>query len=200
MLAAYGFNEGTGSSTADESWHGNTATLFGATWTAGKYGQGLAFNGSNQYVTGKDIDFPSGPFTLTGWFKTSVPGPGKILSKYLSSTNQIYVMVLANGRVIAGFYDGNDWQEVRTSQSYSDNNWHHFALVVTTTTVELFIDGVSRGTDTHDNSIPVNNVLWNIGRNANSSQYFTGSLDEIKLYNKALTPAEVITDMNTPLP
>jgi concanavalin A-like lectin/glucanase superfamily protein len=151
-------------------------------------------------VTGTDIDFPSGPFTLSGWFKTSVARAGKILSKYLSDTNQIYVMTLSNGRVIAGLHDGNDWQEVQTTQTYFDNNWHHFALVVSPTTVQLFIDGVSQGTDTHDNSFPVNNVVWNIGRNANSAQYFLGSIDEIKFYNKALTPAEVISDMNTPLP
>ena len=200
LLAAYGFNEGGGTTTADASGNGNMATLVGATWTTGKYGQGLAFNGSNQYVTGTDIDFPSGPFTLSGWFQTGAVGPRKILSKYLSSTNQIYVMTLANGGVLAGLYDGTDSQEVQTSQSYVDNIWHHFALVVTGTTLELFIDGVSQGTDTHDNSLPVNNEVWNIGRRADNVQYFQGALDEIKFYNKALTSAEILSDMNTPIP
>jgi uncharacterized protein YaiE (UPF0345 family) len=138
---------------------------------------------------------------VSGWFKTGVVGARQmILSKYFSSTNQIYVMKRSDGGVTAGLYDGNDWQEVGSTQSFADNAWHHFALVVTTTTVELFIDGVSRGTDTHDNSFPVNNIVWNFGRTGNSTFYFQGSLDEIKFYNKALTPAEVITDMNTPLP
>ena len=65
--------------------------------------------------------------------------------------------------------------------------------------MELFIDGVSQGSKTHNNSLPANNEIWNIGRNANGTQYFQGSLDEIRFYSRALTPAEVLNDMNTPL-
>jgi hypothetical protein len=72
-------------------------------------------------------------------------------------------------------------------------------MVVTTSTSQLFVDGVSQGTAPHSNSLPVNNVVWNMGRTANGTYYFQGSLDEIKFYNKALTSAEVIDDMNTPL-
>ena len=99
----------------------------------------------------------------------------------------------------AGFYDGVNFRTVSPSQSYADNTWHHFAMVVTTSTLELFVDGVSQGTSPHSNSLPVNNVVWNMGRLSNNTYYFQGSLDEIKFYNKALTPAEIIDDMNTPL-
>jgi PKD repeat protein len=51
LVAAYGFNEGTGTTAADLSFNGNTGTLSNATWTtAGKYGDALSFNGSNAYV------------------------------------------------------------------------------------------------------------------------------------------------------
>jgi hypothetical protein len=191
--------------TADSSGNGHSATLVGATWTTGKYGNGLAFNGTNQYVTGTDIDFPTGPFTISGWFKTTLKStPQTIVSKYLSSQNQIYILIRASGAtpaggILAGFYDGGNLRTVSPSQSYADNTWHHFAMVVTTSTLELFVDGVSQGTSPHSNSLPVNNVVWNMGRLSNNTYYFQGSLDEIKFYNKALAPAEVIDDMNTPL-
>ena len=200
LLAAYGMNEGSGATTADVSGNGRTANIVGATWTTGMYGKGLSLNGTNQYVTSADIDFPSGPFTLSGWFKTGTAQRSKIVSKYASSKNQIYVMMDPAGGVLAGLYDGTDWQEVLANQNFADNAWHHFAMVVSTTTVELFVDGISRGLDSHDNSFPVNNSVWNMGRSSDNTQYFFGILDEIKLYSKALTATEVVADMNTPLP
>ena len=51
LVAAYGFSEGTGTTTADASGNGITGTLQGATWTSsGKYGNGLSFNGTTSYV------------------------------------------------------------------------------------------------------------------------------------------------------
>ena len=52
LVAAYGFDEGSGTTTADQSGNGNTGTLSNATWsTAGKFGNALSFNGTNAWVT-----------------------------------------------------------------------------------------------------------------------------------------------------
>ena len=54
-VAAYGFNEGSGSTTADTSGNGNTGTITAATWAnIGKYGGALSFNGTNSVVTVAD--------------------------------------------------------------------------------------------------------------------------------------------------
>lgn len=199
LVAAYSFEEGSGTITADVSGNNQTATVVGATWTTGKYGNGLSFNGTNQYVVGTDIDFPSGPFTLTGQFKTSVARRSHILSKYISSSNQIYVMTKATGALLVGLYDGTWWQEVETPQSLADDNFHHFAMAVSTTDVKLHVDGILIGSIAHDNSFPVNNAVWNFGRLNNSTNYFLGTLDEIRFYNRDLSATDVIADMNTPL-
>ena len=52
LVAAYGFNEGTGTMVADSSGNGNNGTISGATWTnSGKYGSALVFNGTSALVT-----------------------------------------------------------------------------------------------------------------------------------------------------
>jgi hypothetical protein len=62
LVAAYGFDEGIGTTTADQSGTGNTGTLSGATWNAnGKFGKALSFNGSNNFVSVPD----SAPLDLT---------------------------------------------------------------------------------------------------------------------------------------
>ena len=52
LVAAYGFDEGSGTTVTDASGNGNNGTITGATWaTAGKYGKALSFNGSSALVT-----------------------------------------------------------------------------------------------------------------------------------------------------
>jgi hypothetical protein len=200
LVAAYGFNEASGNTTADLSGNGNTATINGATRTAGRYGNGLSFDGVNDYVAGTDIDFPTSPFTISAWFKTSVIKSSFIVGKFAGAKNQMYVMSGGSGEALAGLYDGITWRDaVDTGNLTADGNWHHVAVVVTATQMELFVDGVSKATAPHDNSFPVNNVVWNIGRRNNGTHYFNGTLDEIRIYNRALTPSEVQTVMQTPL-
>src|SRR5213078_3322484 len=70
LVAAYGFNEGTGTTAGDASGNGNTGTLSNATWsTSGKYGGALSFNGINAWVTVADaasLDL-TGALTLEAW-------------------------------------------------------------------------------------------------------------------------------------
>src|SRR6185503_2034280 len=73
LLAAYGFPEATGTTTADGSGNGLTGLLSGAAWGPGHSGSGLTFNGSNAYV---DLGNPAslrltGSFTVSAWVNES---------------------------------------------------------------------------------------------------------------------------------
>ena len=78
LVAAYGFSEGSGTTVADISGNGNTGTIAGATWTTGRFGQALSFDGVNDWVTVNDansLDLTDGmtleawinPTALSGW-------------------------------------------------------------------------------------------------------------------------------------
>src|SRR6185295_4626702 len=70
LVAAYAFDEGSGSTVSDASGNGNTGTISGATWSsAGKYGSALSFNGSSGRVTipnASSLQLSSG-MTLEAW-------------------------------------------------------------------------------------------------------------------------------------
>ena len=68
-VTAYGFNEGTGTTTADASGNGNTGTLTNVTWTSGRYGSALSFNGTNSWVAAGVAQLPAAnaPQTLSWW-------------------------------------------------------------------------------------------------------------------------------------
>ena len=74
LVAAYGFDEGSGTTVADASGNGNTGTITAATWAAtGKYGKALQFNGSSALVTVPDaasLHLSSG-MTLEAWVNPS---------------------------------------------------------------------------------------------------------------------------------
>src|SRR5215467_13941040 len=74
LIAAYGFNEGSGTTLTDLSGHNLNGTIVGATWTTGgKYGSALSFNGNSSYV---DLGNPAalqltGSMTLEAWIKAA---------------------------------------------------------------------------------------------------------------------------------
>src|SRR5689334_14079767 len=85
LVAAYNFNEGTGTTVADLSGNNLTGTVVGATWVSGRFGNALSFDGSTSYV---DLGNPvalqfSGSMTIEAWvYATANPSnDGQIISK-----------------------------------------------------------------------------------------------------------------------
>ena len=75
LVGYWKFDEGTGTQALDSSGNSNTGTLTnGPTWTSGKVGNAIQFDGSNDYVncgTGSKLNFGAGDFTLSSYIKTS---------------------------------------------------------------------------------------------------------------------------------
>jgi hypothetical protein len=93
------------------------------------------------------------------------------------------------GQFMTGLYDGTNYQEVIHQGSWNNNQWHHAAMVVSPTAMELFLDGTGRGTVGHDNSMPLNTATFNLGRQNDSAGYCNGSLDDVRICNRALIQA-----------
>src|SRR3990167_283101 len=79
LVGYWNFDEGSGATVADSSGNGNTGTLTnGPTWTTGKIGQALSFDGSNDYVdagTGSSLNLASS-LTVSAWIKPDTFGGG----------------------------------------------------------------------------------------------------------------------------
>src|SRR5438552_3097473 len=93
LVAAYGFNEGTGTIAADASGHGNTGTVSNTTWSAsGKYGGALSFNGVNAWVTVADaasLDL-TGALTLEAWVNPIAIVTGRTVILKEAGTEEVY--------------------------------------------------------------------------------------------------------------
>lgn len=196
LLGWWRLNENTGNTTADTSGNGNNATLSaGTTWTTGKFGSGILISANSQWAvttTGKTT--PS-TFTIAAWINpTNASGIDTILT--LGSN----VSFRTNGSRLRLTTYGFQDHDSGTSM-FSGNVWTHVAVTFTPSTsdgVKFYVNGVLRST-LASSAITTGTGAWKIGGATTASEYFAGSLDEVRLYNRILNPAEIATLANASL-
>ncbi|HEU4724717.1 MAG TPA: LamG-like jellyroll fold domain-containing protein, partial [Candidatus Eisenbacteria bacterium] len=214
LVAAYAFDEGPGATTtADASGNGFTGTLVNnPTWGTGKYGAGLVFNATDdgndandpRVVIGRTVNVPGLPFTFSAWVNpASFTDWRAILSKRdtASSSNRRFDVGLAasSGRV----YVATGATTRTFVYGAPINTWTHIAVVAEATGTKLYVNGVLRETlaaITLGANSNANTVIGGTGEGAGGdNDPFKGSLDDLRLYSRAQTAAEITTDMNTPV-
>ena len=202
LVAAYGFIEGSGSTTADASGSSNTGTISGATWTtSGRYGNALSFNGTSSRVNINDansLDLRTG-MTLEAWvYPTSLTGWRTVMLKEISGDLSYGIYASDDASRPAVYINiGGSELSVQGTASISLNTWTHLAGTYDGAMLRLFVNGSQVGTRATTGSIGVSTNPLRIGGNAIWGEYFSGRIDEVRIYNRALTPTEIQTDMNT---
>jgi len=189
-----------GEGAAVDAIDGNDGTLMGeAAFAAGIAGQAFSFDGMGAYVDipgSSNIFFANDqPFTIEAWFK-----PESEAASFFILRNAAYGLRWQGSAGPLAFYNGNYHYSARTS--WELNHWYHVALVDNgVDSVTLYIDGVLDKSD--------DGVLWNPNRfpchggdycfalqlggvyETQDVEYFMGKVDEVTLYDRALTGAEI---------
>lgn len=204
LVAAYAFDEGTGTTTADASGNGLKATLSGGSWTTtGKNGAAVSYNGSTTLVTVADsdlLDLSTG-MTLEAWvnpaaspngWKSIIMKEGQgfyVYALYLSPTGHPAVYLVINGQE-QGFEIGS---------AIPAGTWTHLAATFDGSNLRLYKNGILATSQPVNATIPASTGALRIGGNSIwSSEHFNGKIDDVRIYNRALGAAEVAKDMNTP--
>jgi hypothetical protein len=202
LVAAYSFDAGSGTILADVSGNGRTGTISGATWTTGRYGSALSFDGANDWVTVADatsLDLTTG-MTLMAWVNpTALSGWRSMILKE-TSEGLAYSLYASDGSRPAS-YIGTTGGEVSTAGTTTLplNTWSHLAATYEGTTLRLYVNGTLAGTRTTTQAILSSTSPLRLGGNAVWGEYFQGKIDEVRIYNRALSQTDVQTGMNTPV-
>ncbi|HYR88021.1 MAG TPA: fibronectin type III domain-containing protein [Terriglobia bacterium] len=204
LVAAYSFNEGTGTTVADSSGNGNAGTISNATWsTSGKYSNTLVFNGTNSLVTINDsasLHLSTG-MTLEAWvFPTATPSGWVDL---IYKQNDAYLLEASStwggqGPTGGGTFD-NGFQAVPGPSPISVNAWTHLAVTFDGANITLWINGVNVASQAQTSPLTSSTLPLQIGGDSIYGQFFTGRIDEVRIYNRALAKNEIEVDMNTPV-
>jgi hypothetical protein len=204
LVAAYGLNAGSGSVVADGSGSGNGGTVSGAVWTAaGKFGGALSFDGVNDWVTVNDsgsLDL-TGAMTLEAWVRPSALGGMWRTVVFKERPGGMVYSLYANqdtSRPVGQVFIGSERNAVG-SASLPLNAWSHLAATFDGSSLRLYVNGVLVSTTAVTGSMVASTGVLRLGGNSVWSEWFAGVIDEVRVYSRALTQAQVQTDMNTPI-
>ena len=212
-IAWYKFDEGYGTVANNSGSIGSTinGTLRGTTiptWSNdGKINKALTFNGASSYVSKSDnniLDLRTGGYTATAWIKGSTQtGTHKIIIEKGGSSLAdpgFWWSVKTDGKMDLGLTDGNNWLAnfVGGSKVVTDNLWHHVAFVWNPSIgASVFVDGKIDINVGVTSAADINSTdSFRIGGWSSTGYSFNGLIDEVKIYNYALSADEIKQDYN----
>jgi len=154
------------------------------------------FNGTNSYLQIADnplLDL-SNALTITAWiYPRSLPASGlmSILSK-----DENYEFHLTPGGEINWWWGGGAQSLTTSGANILPNNWYHVAITFTSGEQHIYVNGTSMGSTNWTGSLTLNNDPLQIGQDQNlAGRFFNGAIDEVRIYDAALTEANINTIM-----
>jgi hypothetical protein len=201
-VAAYSFDEGTGTTASDASGHGHTGTLFaGETWVSGHSGGALSFDGTG-YVTIPHttlLDLGNA-MTLEAWVNPATASTSwrDVIYK---PDDQYYLSASAalSGPPAAGVSTINGRAEPHDSTLLTTNTWSHLAATYDGATLRLYLNGQEVASDTTTGAISPSSNPLQIGGDSFYGQHFVGLIDDVRVYDIALTTQQIQADMAHPV-
>lgn len=211
LMAAWNFNEAAGTSSADITGHNNTATINGPSpWTAGKNGGGVTLNGSSNYLSvpnSSSTNIAGTELTVSLWLNPQqlASGDAVVLGKFWNTsawTDPYYQYgfeLWGGNQPVFQIGTSTGLKTALMGSTIPYNQWTHVAVVYNGTQATFYVNGVAVSSPGLTGSIVARGNAMNMGADQSIHQFFKGGLDDVRLYNKALTQADVQADMNNPL-
>ena len=193
LVGYWKFDEGNGTTAADSSGNGNDGTLVnGPTWIAdGKYGKALYFDGVDDRVTTISSTGSTSAVTVEAWIKEATANSNAGL---VFDTNWSYGIWIQNSKIQGGIWNASSYQHTASSQVIPQTGiWYHIAMTYDMTTdhiVRLYVNGTLAANWTAIGPTKIPNKVDVGGRNPNN-WYFNGTIDEVRIYNRALSADEI---------
>ena len=202
LLGWWKLDDGSGTVACDSSGTSNHGSVVGGTWTTdGRIDGAMTFDGTDDYVLTRPVVADLAQYTVTTWFRTTVEGACDIYSEGYSGSylQMLRVMVNRHSAGQIGFEHRPDTGGLDMARKYADvdgndGEWHFVAVVREGASVfHLYFDGDLKGSDTTHTVGTTTVDRASIGALSMQSigAYFSGDIDDVRLYDRALAPDEV---------
>ena len=194
----------------DESGNSNNCTAYntngtGLAWTTGKKGGAIYFDGVDDYLNcgaGSSIDFSTGDFSVAFWFKPSATtsgahiidkGTGGLIDGYgviIGDTNT--TLVGAVSFMTDGDGSGGGKQYVTGTTILYADNWYYVTAARSSGIKYLYVNGVIENTSSDSRELSdISRPLYMAQAQVDNLRWFNGIIDEVRIYNRALTENEI---------
>ncbi|OGD30828.1 hypothetical protein A2833_01375 [Candidatus Azambacteria bacterium RIFCSPHIGHO2_01_FULL_44_55] len=216
LVGYWKFDEGSGTVAADSSGNANNGTLLnGPAWTQGKINGALSFDGSDDYVNmgnASALRFENtNPFTLSAWYKFNVTSfgagddQGLIAKENTGGSLPGYKLAIeADAANDPWSFIMRDINSRRLEVQFprpNNTDWHYISVIYDGSSnasgVSVYIDGMSQPKTVITNTLSVsiaNSSPFLVGQFF--GDYFDGSIDEVRVYNRALSVVEITEIFN----
>ena len=200
LVGQWKFDEGRGAIAKDFSGNGNDGNLTSGPVriTNGKLGGALQFDGSDDTVTIADsslLDITS-EITVSTWVNVASQNSYKKIVVKGNSDDLTYYLSQGPSNDGASTYLGirnasNQSAIASTLDHLPIGTWVHLVGTYNGSTIRLYWNGTEIDNTSHTGLIRTNDQKLSIGAYSNGSEYFSGSIDDVRIYNRALTATDV---------
>tara|TARA_R100000278_G_scaffold1947_2_gene3803 strand:- start:2311 stop:5355 length:3045 start_codon:yes stop_codon:yes gene_type:complete len=174
--------------------------------TGAYIGQAAIFNGSNSYINLPltSLFFGKNTLSVSLWFKTTTTTRSRIFTDYAQTSRNCDIIMNANGTVeVTTDYNQSSNTIFISSSAYNDGNWHHIVVSLNQSAGErnVYIDGLLLDTATLSTNSWSGTVgsrvtlgaFYSSSSSSGYSQHLNGSIDQVRIFNKALIADDVST-------
>lgn len=203
LIGHWTFDEAAGATSAVDSTGGTDGLILGTVTSgvSGVFGNAYEFYGSGYVDMGNASFIPAitgGSVSLSCWVKALDNGTGRNVAVFLGNdtvSDRYIDLGIENVDLVYGRDRGPDsFPEIKSGNAYNDGQWHHVVFVIDASVGHmLYVDGGLAAGDTTvlDLTTGINN--FEIGRLGRSSptDYFRGAIDDVRIYDEALTPGQI---------
>jgi hypothetical protein len=205
LVAGYGFEETSGLAVTDSSGQNNAGTIVGnaARTGAGKIGRAIDFDGVDDYVSVADansLDLTTG-MTLEAWVQLDTASPWRTAifkEKPGSVVYDLYATNASNSPQGEARF-GSAIVQTPAPPALAAGVWTHLAVTYDGAALRVYRNGTQAATKAATGAIQTSTGALRIGGNLIWGEYLDGRIDEVRVYNRALSAAEITTDMTRPV-
>ena len=170
---------------------GNTGSPMGSVaFVSGEVGQAFQFAGSSYISVPANRSLDLTAFTVDAWINPAITGNQYIVDKSVSFSVNYSVDLLADNRIEFGFFDSNDWHIADSSSTCPVGVWCHVAATYDGSTLQVYVNGSPDGSLSYAGTPPGGQPL-RIGERYDGEGPFQGIIDEVEIFNRALSSSEI---------